>query len=224
MLDKVCINNFRGIKRGEVGGFGVVNIITGPNCSGKTTLLEAIHHRHHRLRRPSFRLNSGVERFLWGEVVSSQADQRIMQAMNNVFPLEIEDFSYNMGLEVWLRGRDYALGIVDLGDGMKSALRVFILAATSDRLSTLCIEGVEAYQHTATLPEFAQELVNLVKESGAQLFMTAYSKDTIESFAQASEKAGLSFALIRVRIVDGVLVSDTLTGEDTLRLLEIEVL
>jgi len=42
MLTGIRIARYRGIREGEVDGFGRVNLFVGPNGSGKSTLLEAI--------------------------------------------------------------------------------------------------------------------------------------------------------------------------------------
>ncbi|MBI4613508.1 MAG: AAA family ATPase [Planctomycetes bacterium] len=41
-LDSIKIARFRGIREGEVAGFGDVNILVGPNNAGKSTVTEAI--------------------------------------------------------------------------------------------------------------------------------------------------------------------------------------
>ena len=41
-LESICIENFRSFRKLEVQGLGLVNLVTGQNNSGKSTLLEAI--------------------------------------------------------------------------------------------------------------------------------------------------------------------------------------
>ncbi|MCS6916014.1 MAG: AAA family ATPase [Myxococcales bacterium] len=43
MIDSIQIRDFRGIRWGEVDGFKQLNLLVGPNNSGKSTLLEAIY-------------------------------------------------------------------------------------------------------------------------------------------------------------------------------------
>lgn len=43
MLSSVFVENFRGIGLGELGGFSQVNLLVGPNNSGKSALLEALY-------------------------------------------------------------------------------------------------------------------------------------------------------------------------------------
>ena len=42
MIEKIVINNFKGIKQGILKNFGKFNVIVGPNNSGKTTILELL--------------------------------------------------------------------------------------------------------------------------------------------------------------------------------------
>jgi len=42
-MDKIKIEKFRGIKKGEIGGFKNVNIFVGKNNTGKSTILEALY-------------------------------------------------------------------------------------------------------------------------------------------------------------------------------------
>lgn len=41
MLESIAISNYRGIREGSVSGLGHINLIVGPQRSGKTTLLES---------------------------------------------------------------------------------------------------------------------------------------------------------------------------------------
>ena len=41
-LDRIRLQNFRGVREGEVRGFADVNVVIGRNNAGKSTLLEAI--------------------------------------------------------------------------------------------------------------------------------------------------------------------------------------
>jgi hypothetical protein len=43
MIDRLYLRNFRGIGVGDIGGFAQINVLMGPNNSGKTTLLEALY-------------------------------------------------------------------------------------------------------------------------------------------------------------------------------------
>ena len=43
MLTSLFIRNFRGIKEGKLDNIGEVNILLGPNNSGKSTILESIY-------------------------------------------------------------------------------------------------------------------------------------------------------------------------------------
>lgn len=42
MIQKIEIENFRGIKHGGLDGLTDFNVIIGPNNSGKSTILEAL--------------------------------------------------------------------------------------------------------------------------------------------------------------------------------------
>jgi AAA15 family ATPase/GTPase len=43
MIKKLFLKNFRGIKTGHLKDFSQINILLGPNNSGKTTILEALY-------------------------------------------------------------------------------------------------------------------------------------------------------------------------------------
>ncbi len=42
MLQRLCISNFRGLRDVKVDDLGRINLVTGRNNAGKTTLLEAL--------------------------------------------------------------------------------------------------------------------------------------------------------------------------------------
>ena len=52
MLNRIDIENYRGIREGTVQGLARVNLFVGPNGSGKSNLLEAIFLAAHR--RPAY--------------------------------------------------------------------------------------------------------------------------------------------------------------------------
>ena len=47
MLHKIKLSRFKGVKNGEISGFGDVNILIGPNNSGKSTILDSIYLLNH---------------------------------------------------------------------------------------------------------------------------------------------------------------------------------
>ena len=47
MIGRVLVENYRGIRKLEIGNLRQVNIITGPNNSGKSSFLEAIYPSIH---------------------------------------------------------------------------------------------------------------------------------------------------------------------------------
>ena len=42
MISSIKIEGFRGVKVGQLEGLGPINILVGPNSSGKSTCLEAV--------------------------------------------------------------------------------------------------------------------------------------------------------------------------------------
>lgn len=43
MIDKITIENFRGILKAEVDSLALLSVLVGPNNSGKSSVLEALH-------------------------------------------------------------------------------------------------------------------------------------------------------------------------------------
>ncbi|MBT9588747.1 AAA family ATPase [bacterium] len=43
MVESLAIESFRGIQKADISGLTSVSVLVGPNGSGKTTVMEAIH-------------------------------------------------------------------------------------------------------------------------------------------------------------------------------------
>ncbi len=168
-------------------------------------------------------LDKALELALWDAVLTNRADRVLKAIMNEVYGLEVENFSYSpqdQVLKVLFSDRDFALNVDDLGAGMRVALRVFMAAALTKH-TLLIIEEFDAYQHVDIMPKFARALVKIAHENDTQLFLATHSEETITRFVEAVEEVGVELKLIQTKLsTDGVLETATLEASRASRLLD----
>ena len=74
MIEKIEINNFRGIKSGKMDRFRQFNLLVGPNNSGKSAVLEALYLASTATRPANLTVQAGKYRIDTYPVAISEAD------------------------------------------------------------------------------------------------------------------------------------------------------
>ena len=143
-------------------------------------------------------LDKELEASTWDDVLSFRGDRYLIKTMNEVFDLQIENFSYSKtgySLKTLFTDKEYALNIDDLASGMRIAFRLFMATQLAKDSAVLC-EEFDAYQHVDSFPNLAEALLRLADKNNTQFFMSTHRMESIRHFLSAAKK--LKFDGLRV--------------------------
>lgn len=129
-------------------------------------------------------LNRNTEQQLWDLALNERLDRTLVKAINDIYSLNLEGFSYSSQasvLKALFNDRPYALDVDDLGAGMRIAIRLFLNLIPA-KGGALLVEEFDAYQHVGALEKLAASLFRIATDLNVQVFLTTHSEETVRSF------------------------------------------
>ena len=193
-----------------VRGMSVGNRLSVENFSTRedwTTMASRIGDESAKLLALGHLLDSSSLRapFLekvWETVVSDRSDARLRNMVNQIYELDIENFSH---MPFFGQNRVVALlpersvAIDWLGDGLRYALNILALGMILEG-TILMVEEVETHQHPQSLKLLTQTLFELAKKQNLQLFLTTHSLELMTYALEAAEEKDVGLAMHHVRL------------------------
>lgn len=207
----ISVKSFRGIKNLELKDTKLINILTGSNNSGKTSVLEIIRMLDEKERmkdslcdvqfcyQPEYK---NMDRILEGGVIYISS---VRHAKGNVYLNKIWDYPdmYEQMLQVL---KEYDEDIVSInydnnqilfksntkvlplnvyGDGMKKAV-LLMSAVIAAKDGILLLDEFETAIHTSAMSKTFKWIVESCKRLNVQVFMTSHSKEAIDKLLKCS--------------------------------------
>ncbi|MFM7199162.1 MAG: ATP-dependent nuclease [Myxococcota bacterium] len=196
-MEHLRISHFRGIQQGELRGFQKLNLLMGPNNSGKSAVLEALY----LLESPQ-PLNVA---FLPFEQDPSYA--QMLLSTEDQLALSIDE--YGDGTR----------------SAMKMLLMLIAVAnrATPERPGLFLWEEPELFQNPRMLKKMLEELVRIIQHRPVQVFIATHSLEVMGLLLKLTEEGTLppnDLKAYRLQLKSGVLTSSWYSRDNLLTWLQ----
>ena len=210
-ISGISIKSFRGIKNLELKDTKLINILTGGNNSGKTSVLEVIR----MLDEKAIKKNSlcdvqfcyqpeykNMDRILEGDIIyissvcHAEADvclskiedypdmyEQMLQVLKE-YDKDIININYNNN-QILFESNKKALPLNVYGDGMKKAV-LLMSAVIAAKDGILLVDEFETAIHTSAMSKTFKWIVESCKRLNVQAFMTSHSKEAIGKLLKCS--------------------------------------
>jgi len=198
MLTEFLVRNALGFRDFYVEKLARVNLFTGRNNVGKTTLLRAIQREYApeaiwpqaSPHEDGCRFKKVVEFGHYGEV---------LDALRSIEP-RIRCLGVQFGIEGYVMCADLGLcGLVPIAGGM-SRLTSIMLAILTNPGCIVLIDEFESGFHYSVLRDVWMAVVNAAKRSDTQLFMTTHSWECVKAAHEVFREMGDRDALCVCRL------------------------
>ncbi|MBI4704464.1 MAG: AAA family ATPase [Deltaproteobacteria bacterium] len=170
--------------------------------------------------RPADAANRELEARLWeAHVLPTRADKPVLDALRDVFGLEVEQLQLPSSGRAILVFPDHSLPLDVFGDGVRSAVRLLLVLAVL-RGTLLSIEEPESHQHAGSLRKLARVLCELAWAQDVQLLVSTHSLECVRAFLDAgaelpAQQRPFETALFHLTLDQGCLVARKLSAETT---------
>lgn len=214
-IEKIELKNFRGFSNLTLEGVRRINIIVGPNGSGKTALMEGIKNYaggYILIAPGTFPPRSARENF---ESLPSKKKQIFIDIMEKIFP-DVEDVGMGnewQGLLIYFKRLKKPIFISELSHGFNQIAGI-LLMITKERNSIALIDEIENGIHFTKYEMVLQAIDELSRDFGKQIFFTTHSNDILDTFCRTSCFEENDFSIIRCSREESGATSATIVSDE----------
>ncbi|MCP4138058.1 MAG: ATP-binding protein [bacterium] len=202
MLDTLYIRDFRHFKELTINRLGAVNLFTGKNNSGKSSLIEALNTRKnknyygkHERRQHTIQLvpPQGIIDIkitaLWDKINLTDLKNEVISGLKLIDP-GIQDIALVGDTDdsripiARYKGTKEGIPLKTLGDGMTRIFHI-ILAMVNAKNGVLLIDEFENGLHWNVHSNLWKMIFTLSERLTVQVFATTHSRDCIKGFHEA---------------------------------------
>jgi len=196
MIKSFQIQNFRQIKSLEFESLGRVNLITGKNNTGKTSVLEALHIYGSKQteKYPSCFVHNRISEKLdeyWNKVNFTPKEDKVIKALQIIDP-RIERLNFVNGERKKRKGiikfgsDNTQYPLERTGEGINRILAV-ILALVNAENGFLLVDEFENSLHFSVQEKLWEIIFKTAEQLNIQVFATTHSNDCVSAFAKVQQ-------------------------------------